>query len=137
MKTNIGLWIDHRTAIVVSIIGKSETIIHIQSNVEKQPGRFDGKRSTTPFESQMIQKDDKLQRILSQELKAFYTTVLPYLMPAESILILGPGEAKGELKKLIDSNNHTKTIVVIEAADKMTEKQISAQVHHYFANKNV
>ena len=52
MKTNMGLWIDHRKAVIVTVLGKGEETSVIESQAEKQPGRFDGVRSTTPYESQ-------------------------------------------------------------------------------------
>ena len=48
----MGLWIDHRKAVIVSVSGKGEETSVIESQAEKQPGRFDGVRSTTPYESQ-------------------------------------------------------------------------------------
>lgn len=48
----MGLWIDHRKAVIVTVLGKGEETSVIESQAEKQPGRFDGVRSTTPYESQ-------------------------------------------------------------------------------------
>lgn len=39
MKTNVGLWIDHRKAIVVTVADKGEEMGLIISRVEKQPRR--------------------------------------------------------------------------------------------------
>ena len=55
---------------------------------------------------------------------------------AEEILILGPGEAKGELKKRLARENLGGRIVGIEAADKMTDPQIVAKVREHFLNQN-
>jgi hypothetical protein len=51
MKTNMGLWIDHRKAVIVAVSSKGEKTSVIESRAERQPGRFDGVRSTTPYES--------------------------------------------------------------------------------------
>jgi hypothetical protein len=48
------------------------------------------------------------------------------------MLIFGPGEAKGELKKRLESNNLGGRIVGIETVDKMTDRQIAAKVRQYF-----
>ena len=48
----MGLWIDHRKAVIVTVSGKGEKTSVIESKAEKQLGRFDGVRSTTPYESQ-------------------------------------------------------------------------------------
>jgi hypothetical protein len=47
---------------------------------------------------------------------------------ADSIQIFGPGEAKGELEKRLDSEGLKKFIVGIETVDKMTDRQIAAKV---------
>ena len=55
MRTRIGLWIDHRKAVVLAIADSGEeTTLTIKSKVERQPGRFESKHSTTPYESQQV-----------------------------------------------------------------------------------
>jgi hypothetical protein len=137
MKTVAGLWIDHRKAIIVTVSDKGEKTQHILSNVEKQLGRFNGKRSTASFESQLVQADDRQQKGFTKHLNVFYDEVLSYLRNAESVLIFGPGEAKGELKKLMEQNNYRDRVMVMETSDKMTDRQIAAKVHHYFASENM
>jgi hypothetical protein len=51
---------------------------------------------------------------------------------AEAILIFGPGEAKGELRKRLERNNLGGRIVGMETVDKMTDRQIAAKVRRYF-----
>ena|SRR5271157_5779263 len=135
MKTVAGLWIDHRKAILVTLSDKGEKIQEIVSNVEKQLGRLKGKHSTTPFESQLVKADDNQQRGFTKHLKTFYEKVLSGIRDAESVLIFGPGEAKGELKKIMEQNNLHDRIVVVESADKMHDRQIAARVQDYFAQQ--
>jgi hypothetical protein len=135
MKTTAGLWIDHRKAIIVTLSEKGETTREILSNVEKQPGRFGGKRSTASFESDLVQADDTRQRRFTKHLGGFYNEVLECIRDAQSVLIFGPGEAKGELKKIMEQNNLLDRVVVMESADKMTDRQITARARNYFANR--
>jgi hypothetical protein len=135
MKTAAGLWIDHRKAIIVTLSEKGEKTQEILSNVERQLGRFNGKRSTASFESQLVQKDDRQQRGFTKHLNGFYDKVLSYISDAKSVLIFGPGEAKGELKKLMEQNNLHDRVVVTESADKMTDRQIAARARHYFISQ--
>ena len=62
----------------------------------------------------------------------YYDAVIACIRKAESILIFGPGEAKGELQKRLESNNLGERIVGIETVDKMTDRQIAAKVRQYF-----
>jgi hypothetical protein len=132
MKKVVGIWIDHRKAIVVTSSDKGESIQHIESNVEKHPGRFNGVQSTDSHELQLLQADDTKQRVFTQHLNGFYNEVLASIGGAESVLIIGPGEAKGEIKTLMEQTNHCERTVVLESADKMTDGQIAAKVRKCF-----
>jgi hypothetical protein len=132
MKTTVGLWIDHRKAVIVALTDEGEEIKLIISKVEKQPGRPGGIRSKTPYESQLVRADDSRQRELTGHLNIYYDAVIACIRNAESILIFGPGEAKGELKKRLDRNKLSERIVGIETIDKMTDRQIAAKVRRYF-----
>lgn len=54
MKSAVGLWIDHRKAVIVAVTERGETTSLVVSRVEKQLGRFAGIRSRTPYESQRV-----------------------------------------------------------------------------------
>ena len=132
MKTKVGMWIDHRKAVIVAVTDKGEEIKLIISKVEKQPGRYDGIRSTTPYESQQVPADDSRQKKFTGHLNIYYDAVIACIRDAESILIFGPGEAKGELQKRIKKNKLGGRIVGIETVDKMTDHQIALKVRQYF-----
>jgi len=136
MKTTVGLWIDHRKAIIVAVTDKGEDTKLIISKVEKQPGRFAGVRSTTPYESQQVRADDSRERKFTGHLNIYYDAVIACIRDAKSILIFGPGEAKGELQKRIKKNNLGGRIVGIETIDKMSDRQIAAKVRQYFQVKS-
>jgi hypothetical protein len=132
MKTTVGLWIDHRKAVIVALTDEGEEMGLIISKAEKQPGRLGGIRSKTPYESQLVRADDSRQRELTGHLNIYYDAVIACIRDAESILIFGPGEAKGELKKRLERNKLSGRIVGIETIDKMTDRQIAAKVRQYF-----
>ncbi len=132
MRTRVGLWIDHRKALIVAVTDKGEEIGLIISRVEKQLGRSGGIRSTTSYKSQQVPTDDSRERKFTGHLNIYYDAVIACIRDAESILIFGPGEAKGELKKRLKRNKLGGRIVGIETIDKMTERQIAAKVRQYF-----
>ena len=136
MKTTVGLWIDHRKAIIVAVTGKGEEVKLIKSKVDKQPGRSGGIRSTTPYESQQVPADDSRERKFTGHFNIYYDAVIACIRDAESILIFGPGEAKGELKKSLKRDNLDARIIGIETVDKMTDHQIAAKVRQYFKENN-
>ena len=132
MKTIAGLWIDHRKAVIATVSDKGEETKVIESNVEKHSGRVAGVRSTTPYESQKVPADDLREREFTSHLHGYYDEVIAAIRDADSILIFGPGEAKGELKSRLEKHKLGGRIMAVEAADKMTDRQIAAKVRGYF-----
>jgi hypothetical protein len=134
MKAKVGLWIDHRQAMIVALTERGEETRRIESNVEKQLRRSGRSPADAPFEAQMVPADDAREREYQGHLAHYYDEIAGYLREANAIaiLILGPGEAKGELKKRLDKDKGGTRIVALETADKMTEPQVAAKVRHHF-----
>ncbi len=133
MTDHVGLWIDHRKSVIVFLEGKDDIIEQIFSDVETQRRRAAGSRPSGPFESQAVPADDRRQRDHSQRLKGYYREVMACIREAESILIMGPGEAKSELKTILEEEGLAGRIAAIETSDKMTVPQIAAHIRQYFA----
>ncbi len=136
MQKNVGLWIDHRKAVIVMLTERGQELKLIISKVEKQPSRSGGSRSTTSYEAQHVPADDRRERDFMGHLNIYYDAVIASIRDAESILIFGPGEAKGELKKRMARNKIGGRIVGIETVDKMTDRQIAAKVRQRFLKKS-
>jgi hypothetical protein len=126
MKKQIGLWIDHRETILVTIGDHGEETKRIESGMEKHV-RFSGGSGSGHHSA-----DDQRDRQFTEHLNNYYDEVISHLRDAESILIFGPGEAKGELKTRIESQNLGERIVAVETEDKMTDRQIAAKVRQHF-----
>ncbi len=131
MKTTAGLWIDHRKAVIAIVSAEGEQTMEIRSDVEKQPGRFAGVRSTTHY-GQQVPAPDSHEREFTAHLNNYYAEVIAAIRDAESILLFGPGEAKGELKKRLERDKLGGHIIAIETVDKMTDRQIAAKVRECF-----
>jgi hypothetical protein len=132
MKTKVGLWIDHRKAVIVAVTDKGGEIELIKSKVEKQLRRSGDSPLKGSHETLQIPADDSRQKTFTGHLNIYYDAVIESIHDAESILIFGPGEAKDELKERIERNNLVGHIVGIETADKMTDRQIVAKVRQHF-----
>jgi len=133
MKTKVGLWIDHREAIVVTVTDKGEEIRLVVSAIEKQARRSLSSRHAGPYEPQHVPADDSRQKAFTGHLNIYYDAVIASIRHAESILIFGPGEAKGELKKRLERIHLGGRIAGVETVDKMTDRQIAAKVRRHFA----
>jgi hypothetical protein len=126
MKRNVGVWIDHRKAVIVSLGEKREEIREIQSDMEKHI-RFSGG-------AQVASAEDQRDRRFTGHLDRYYDKVISSIHDADSILILGPGEAKGEFEKRLRTGPFGARIVGIETMDKMPYDQLAAKVREHFLN---
>ena len=132
MKKETGLWIDHRQAIIVTLSEQGEDeIAHITSNMKKHV-RYSGASHSETSPDHDDGTDDKRDRRFENHLDKYYDEVIAILHGADSILILGPGEAKGELRKRLEAHETSGGIVAVETADKMTEGQIATAVRRHF-----
>jgi len=132
IRTTVGLWLDHRKAVIVAISSKGEMTKLIVSKIDKQLGRHAGIHSTTPFEPLQVPADDRQQRRLTGQLNIYYEAVIASIRDADYILIFGPGEAAGELEKRLRRERHRGRVLGVEVADRMTEPQIVARVRQFF-----
>jgi len=135
MKKAVGLWIDHRKAIIVAVTAKGEEMGLVVSKAEKQLQRTGDSPLKGRYEAQKVPSDDSQQKTLTGHRNLYYETVIACLRDAENILIFGPGEAKGELRKRLKKSKLSGSIVHIETVDKMTDRQIAAKVRQYFDEK--
>jgi hypothetical protein len=125
MKKQVGLWIDHRKAVIVIITQAGEEIKEITSNMEKHV-RFTGGTASEDGST-----EDVRDRQFGNHLNNYYDEVIGFIRDADSIQIFGPGEAKGELKKRLEHEGRKGHILAIETMDKMTDHQIAAKVREH------
>jgi hypothetical protein len=124
MGKQVGLWIDHRKAVIVSLTATGEETQRIQSNMEKHV-RFSGG-------AQDVSAEDQRDRRFTGHLDKYYTQIITSIRDADAIFIFGPGEAKGELEKRLQDENLRGRIAGIETVDKMTDRQLVAKVRQHF-----
>ena len=133
-KYDAGLWIDRRKAIIVCITEEGETIGRIESGMERKVKLSGGARTgKTPYGPQQVSVDSKQEDRIKRQLRHYYQDIIRRIRDAGKILILGPGEAKTELKKELEKSKEivAKRIALVPA-DKMTDKQIAAKVRQFF-----
>lgn len=129
MQEHAGLWIDHRKAVVVVLAdGGKQTIVTIQSKIERHPGRSGTRHAMTSRDTQQASADDTRQRKFTGQLDIYYDAVIACVRNAETIMVFGPGEAKGEFRKRIMKAGIRGRIEKTETAGKMTERQIAEKV---------
>src|SRR6478752_9672759 len=102
MTINAGVWIDHHKAVILLITEDGENMRQIISDENKESRVAGSARAKNSYTRNDFVAEDKLERKAESHLNKYYDEVIACLQNADSIWILGPGEAKGELKKRIE-----------------------------------
>jgi hypothetical protein len=118
---NVAVWIDHKEAVIASIVDGAETTSRLESNVHR--GGVSGNESGA---------EDQRDRRFLNHLRVYYDSVISQIRDADGILLLGPGEAKRELEKRILEEGLGARVVGVEAADKLTDHQVAAKARERF-----
>ena len=134
MSTQVGLWIDHEKATIVTVTEQGEEISEILSDVETQLRRSGDSPLKGSYEALQVPADDRRQKVLTGELNTYYDEVIGQIRDADSILIVGPGAAKHELQQRLEENRLGAKVVGVETVDNLTEPQIAAKICQHFAN---
>jgi len=95
---NVGIWIDHRKTLIVSVTDKGEEKSLIRSGLEEHV-RYSGAAQEDSAENQ---RDTRF----TGHLNKYYDHVISCIRDAESVLIFGPGKAKVELEKRLERESH-------------------------------
>lgn len=134
MTQNIGLWIDHKQAFLIWHDRKKVEVI--PSNLEPRI-HFSGGTRIGGKHNQSVDSELRHNDRYNNQLSKYYENVISTIQNADSIFIMGPGEAKLELERAIRKRKALiKKLLKIETADKMTKKQMIAYVREFFLKLN-
>jgi hypothetical protein len=135
MKTLAGLWIDQREAVIVMLSEKGRETKRIRSFPDAQPRKRDTAltKPPPPFELPLTNGGENQE--YSGRIEDYYDQVISYIRPANALMLFGPGEAKGELRKRIEANKLQLRITRFETRERMTERQISENMSRQFSSE--
>ena len=134
MNQNIGLWIDHKQAFLIWHDRKKVEVI--PSNLEPRT-HFSGGTRVGGRYNQSVDSELRYNDRYNNQLSKYYEQVIATIQNADSIFIMGPGEAKLELERAIRKHKALITkLLKIETADKMTKNQMIAYVRDFFLKLN-
>lgn len=119
-----GIWIDHKQAIIVALSGDRVATTTLESGVGAH-SHFGGEQDGGG--------EKKYEERRHQDLDRYYDEVVGHVAQADRLLLLGPGEAKLELKaRLARSKAHAGRTLEIQTADRLTDAQVVAAVKDHF-----
>lgn len=134
MMQQMGIWIDRKEAILVSLQDTKSTIERIASNAESHFRPSGGWKASGTNVAQSISKEQTADERRKHQFHNFYQEVIERAGKADTLYILGPGEAKIELAKEFEKiKGRPERIAAVEACDSLTENQIVAQVKSFFS----
>lgn len=125
MNKRVGLWIDRKKAVIVSIANDVEARRIITSDMEHYV-----------LYSTIVPGDGAPENIRDRRfwnhLGEYYDKIIAHLRDAVEIQIFGPEEAKYELQKRLEREGMAGYIVSLEEAGKLTDLQIFIKVQKRF-----
>ena len=136
MATKAGVWIDHKQAIVILMTDAGQEIKKIAFDIGQPALPAGSSRGKHKFKPNDFIAEDRLERKVENDRKDYYDDVIACIRGADSLLILGPGEAKGEFNKHMKAKKVRGVVVELGTADKMTDRQLVAKVQQHFATSS-
>lgn len=137
MKTqnNTGIWIDSKKAIIVKLNDETETIEKVPSGIVGRV-RIKGEgKQYTRMGKQFFKDEKKEEEKRKHQLTGYFKNVIEKIKDADSILIIGPAESKLGLRKAISqSKSIASKLIMVDAEDHLTDRQVTAKVKEYFNN---
>lgn len=135
MEKLVGIWIDTKKAIIVTLEGQNEVEIkeiesdvenRIYHNKESDQGNFSGKYHND--------NETKFDNRINEQMDTYLEAVLNYVKGSDSLYVFGPAEAKIKMEKLIHDEKALGKIKLkaVETADSMTLNQVVAQVKDFY-----
>lgn len=128
MINETGMWVDHRKAVIVTLLDKKESIQIILSNIDNN-ARYS---TEAPANLPKSKIDPSQEQKMEQDLGKYYSEIAYKIRDTDSILIFGPDKAKVELAARLKQEKLGGKIASVDTVDNMTDRQISEKVHAYF-----
>lgn len=133
MKKQVGIWVDHRKAVIVTAGQGEEKVQVIHSGLETQGQQAGESRPRSEHGQQDKHADDTIQNQATVHLKKFYNDIGAYIKDFDYIMLMGPGEARIELRNTLEARSMGHKILEVRPADKLTDREITLEVRAYFA----
>jgi hypothetical protein len=128
------VWIDHSRAVVAAIDDGEESLETIASNAGRHIRASGGWRTATPYGPQVPGNERSRERKYDHRLEEFYSDVIRHIGHPDQLVVMGPAQAKQELKAEIEDSLLRDVHVVLETAGEMTDPQVMARLRSFEIN---
>ncbi|MBF2707138.1 hypothetical protein [Flavobacterium soyangense] len=135
MEKQVGIWIDTKKAIIVTLDGhKEEKITEIDSEVENRVYHDKEGDKGTFSGSHHSDSETKFDNRKKEQMDYYLDAVMDYIKKSDYLYVFGPGETKTKLEQRIrDKKSLGKiNLKAVETAGNMTLNEIVAQVKDFY-----
>ncbi|MCE9607013.1 MAG: hypothetical protein K8U03_19175 [Planctomycetia bacterium] len=133
MATNAGIWVDSEHAVIVYLNDPERKIVKLKAPPTVKAVAKKGAAKPAYTKNDFV-AEDRLERKSTAVRTNFYRELEKQLRNVRRLLILGPGSAKKEFATYLGTKRSTPAVGKVQAADKMTDRQLRAIVETYFAS---
>jgi hypothetical protein len=125
VNAKVGIWIDQKKAIIVSVTREHSAVTRLRSSVRPH-GRYHG--------AQDGGGEKKYEERHARHVAHFLDAVARQVERGDEVFILGPGEIKGALARRIRQIKSLRGVETAapKAADKLTEAQLIAAIRRRY-----
>jgi hypothetical protein len=125
----VGIWIDHRRAVIVTIENGNQSIATMEGDMDRQPKAAGRTGSKTKWGPQAPVNEHRMEEHYKLHVVHFYKDVIKAIGKPDQLLVMGPAQAKHEFAEELDKTHELRDVPrKVETADKMTDPQIAAKV---------
>ena len=124
----IAVWLDYRTATLVTFENGVASTRSVESGIENQV-RIEGEGSNSSRfgESEFSNNENKENNRHANEVNSYFKNLSQLLKEYNEIHLLGPTNAKNQLRNVLKSDkSFENTKIEIKSADKLTPNQLIA-----------
>lgn len=135
MEKQVGIWIDSKKAIIVTLQGqKEEKITEIDSDVENSVYHNKEGDKGTFSRNHHGDSERKFDNRKKEELNYYLKSVINFIKKSDYLYLFGPGKTKIKLEQLIQDEKSLGKINLkaVETTDNMTLNQIVAHVKDFY-----
>ncbi len=134
MKKQTGIWIDSAKAVIVTLTGRQESIVEIESDIENKIYHNNEGDKGSFMGSRHINNEKKFEERRKQQIVHFLDRVIGAIKDVDEVYIFGPAGMKTKLKARIEVGGASLryNLKSVATADAMSVNQVVAKVKKYY-----
>ncbi len=135
MKNQTGIWLDQKQAFIIQFKNEEAIVKQLDSNIETYHV-VGGARSKTPWGPMDVVSEKKSLERHKNQMNRYFKEILKVVKGTEELYLFGPAETKFKFRDAIQNNNAITCVIrKTDTADRMSERQMVAQVREAFKMK--